>query len=394
VQERTQEQSRRPEWLTRAYPELREHPPWVMSDMVMAEHGLPGPILGNPAAAAIAAAVSEALTAEGGVIVTGCGTSEHAARALAALISDALGEERRGTAVVASQAFEASLEPRSKGVCIGVSHGGTSTATVAALRAARQAGARTCLITAAESSEAHAFSDLVFTTPLQDASWCHTVGYLSPVLAGAAIAGSLGGSALDGEATSRYLSACDRALEGLPERVSALGQAARLLCVGSGVDAISAAEQALKIEEGAWLPSTELHLETLLHGHLPAADEHTALIAFLLDPRARPERAARMCQALRAAGAVGVLSLVLASAEYLPELGEVADAGRLVVLPACASLGLAGALLAGAMALQRITLALSEKRATNPDLLRRDDVRYRTAALLGEHKLRMFAPPP
>jgi len=377
----------RPGWPTPEAPERRELPPWVMSDMVVAQRGLPAAIIGHPAAEALAASVSEALRDGGEVVVTGCGTSEHAARAVAALISDALGAGSSG-AIVACEAFEAALAPR-PGVCLALSHEGSTSATIAALEAARRAGARTCLITAVESAEACAVADLVFPTPLRDASWCHTVGYLSPVLAGAAVAGALAGRAPDADALSVYLTHCDEALSGLSEAAEALGRTPRLLVIGSGLDMISADEQALKIEEGAWLPATSLHLETLLHGHLPAADETTGLIAFLCDPRARTPRAERTRAALRAAAAVGVAPLLLTSADYLPEL-DAADVARRVVLPSVAPLGLLGALLAGAIALQRLTLALSERRGTNPDLLRRDDVRYRTAALLGAATPRLF----
>jgi glucosamine--fructose-6-phosphate aminotransferase (isomerizing) len=385
------EPSPRPEWLTAAYPELRERPPWVMSEMVLAQRGLAGPIFAHAAAAELAGAVREALGA-GGIVVTGCGTSEHAAFAVAALITDALGDAPG--AVAAVQAFDAALSPRRGGLCIAISHGGTSTATVAALEAARQAGARTCLITAAEASDAHAAADIVFPTPLQDASWCHTVGYLSPVLAGAAVACELGGGRLDPDAVSTYIGDCDSAFKPRAKLAEQLAAMERLLAVGSGLDAITAAEQALKIEEGAWIPSTNLHLETLLHGHLPAADATTGLIAYLLDPHGAAQRAGRTRQALQAARAVGISSLLIASPGAAAELDDPAVAEGCVVLPASPLEGRLGALLGGAIALQRITLALSEWRGTNPDLLRRDDPRYRSAALLGAHKLRMFGSTP
>ena len=131
---------------------------------------------------------------------------------------------------------------------------------------------------------------------------------------------------------------------------------------------------------------TPLHLETLLHGHLPAADGRTGLIAFLLDPRCTDERAARTGQALRAARAVGVDVLLVTSVEVGSGPAALHVEGRTVVLPTSGGHGLLGALLAGALALQRITLTLAEARGTNPDLLRRDDARYRRAALLAEEE--------
>lgn len=378
----------RPEWATAAYPEIRSGPPWVMSDMVAAQRELPGPILAHPAAALIAAAVAEAAAAGEPVVVTGCGTSEHAALAAGTLIADALGE--RGTVLV-RQSFNLACDP-SPHLCIAVSHGGTSSATVAALEAVARAGGRTCLITAASASNAHVVADLVFPTPLDDASWCHTVAYTSPMLAGAAIAASLAGTTLDPDALSAHIAACDAAVADLGAAAARLSALARLLAVGSGVDATTASEQALKIEEGAWIPTTYLQLETLLHGHLPGADERSGLVAFLLDPLSFAERAARTRQALAAAAAIGITTLLVTSEEAPTELREAAD--ETAVLPAAGALGRLGALLGGAVALQRLTLAFAGARGTNPDLLRRDDERYRRAALLGAHKLKPFAPSP
>jgi fructoselysine-6-P-deglycase FrlB-like protein len=348
-----------------------------MEEMVAAEGGLAGPILAHPSAALVAAAAAEALAAGQGVVVVGCGTSEHAARAIAALLSEAAGPR----AAVAVEAFDAALAPPADGLLIAVSHQGETAATTAALEAARGAGATTCLITAAGSGAAHRAADLVYPTPLADASWCHTVGYLSPLLAGAAIAVALGREQLSAAAVSAHLAACDAALAALPARLGPLERVHRLLVVGSGVDAITAAEQALKLEEGAWIPTTSLHVETLLHGHLPAADADTGVVAYVLDPRAHAARAARTHQALAAARAVGAATLLLATGD-----GAVAApggaGGESLLLPDGGALGLLGALVAGAVALQRTTLALAAVRGTNPDLLRRDDPRYREAARL------------
>ena len=71
-----------------------------------------------------------------------------------------------------------------KGLCIAISHGGLSTLTVRALAAARATGAKTALITAAGHTPAEDLADVVLVTPLRDKSYCHTVGYTSPMLTG------------------------------------------------------------------------------------------------------------------------------------------------------------------------------------------------------------------
>ena len=111
-------------------PELRDGPPWAMEEMILAEPGLVSPIFASPEAFEAAEWIRETET----VVVTGCGTSEHAAMAGAAL----LGARAR-------DAFEASLDPQREGVLIAVSHEAGTAATLAAMKATK---ARTILITA------------------------------------------------------------------------------------------------------------------------------------------------------------------------------------------------------------------------------------------------------
>ena len=115
-------------------PELRDGPPWAMEEMILAEPGLVEAILASPAAVEAAESIREG----GPVVIVGCGTSEHAALAGAALLPDAR----------ARDAFEASLDPQPGGVLIAISHEAGTAATLAAMRAAAANGARTILITA------------------------------------------------------------------------------------------------------------------------------------------------------------------------------------------------------------------------------------------------------
>ena len=169
-------------------PELRSGPPWAMQEMIEAEAGLPEPILASISAREAGTLVRDAIAAGEPVVVTGCGTSEHAARAGAELLREAHGT-RRG--IEARDAFEATLDPADGGVLVAISHEAGTEATLAAAAAAAERGARTVLVTAKPENAPDTF-DVVVATPLADTSWCHTVGYLSPVLALLAIAaGSL-----------------------------------------------------------------------------------------------------------------------------------------------------------------------------------------------------------
>jgi glutamine---fructose-6-phosphate transaminase (isomerizing) len=318
-------------------PELRDGPPWAMEEMILAEPGIAGPILDNPAAADAA----EAIRGADPLITTGCGTSEHAAMAGAALLAGARSRD----------AFEAWLDPQEGGALIAVSHSGETRQTVAALQAVRNA--RTVLITNSESATA----DVVVRTPLEDASWCHTVGYLSPLLSFVAIAGHLGAQTPDVAGIVDAVLARRPDFTGLAEQVAGCE---RLLAVASGYDEIAARELSLKIEEGVHVPTTPLGLEKVLHGHLPAADARTGVVLLRIDQRDGGQRDARAADFERA---VGELGMPVARVDGLPG-GDTA----------------AGTLVAGALAAQLFTLELVMAAGTNPDLIRREEEPYRLAA--------------
>src|SRR5262249_11959995 len=78
------------DWHTSAFPELRPGPPWVMEEMIRAQAALPDDLSGLQAADQIHDAARRALAAGDEVTVVGCGTSEHGAMAIAALLRDGL----------------------------------------------------------------------------------------------------------------------------------------------------------------------------------------------------------------------------------------------------------------------------------------------------------------
>src|SRR4051812_32455029 len=224
-------------------PELREGPPWAMEEMILAEPGIVGAILSSEAAREAAAWIEGATP----VVTTGCGTSEHAAMAGALL----LGARAR-------DAFEAALDPQEGGVLVAVSHEGGTAATLAALEAAR--GAQTVLITASDSDAA----DLAIRTPLRDTSWCHTVGYLSPLLAFVAIAGArIDAQGIVEDVLGRRARFTEAAAE--------LAGCERLLVGGSGADEGTARGLALEIEGGGNVPTPPPGLEEGGARHRPRA---------------------------------------------------------------------------------------------------------------------------
>jgi len=327
-----------------------------MEEMIAAEPGLVDTVMRASAAPALARRIMVALAASEPVVLAGCGTSEHAAMAGAAMLGEAVGRD----AIRARDSFEASLDPQQQGVLIAVSHEAGTSATLAAARAAAAGGAEIAFVTA--RPERAPDGVLVYASPLVDRSWCHTVGYLSPLLAFYAVATQLTGVETDpGPARD--------AIEGVLRRRGELHGAAlrvtgceRLLAVASGVDEITARELALKIEEATHVPTTPLGLEKVLHGHLPAADARTGCVLLRADARTREQRDRRAGAALRAVAELGMPSVLV-------ELDEP------VGLPP-----VAGALLVGAVAAQLLTLELAHAHGTNPDLIRREQEPYRRAA--------------
>ncbi len=368
-----------------------------MTEMIEAEPALAVRMLTRLAdpdgpAASLASAIRSASSAGLPVIVVGCGTSEHGAVAVAEILRDANriaglpAAHGLGGSPIAFQALEGALEPVLGGpgaVVIGVSHEGGTWATNRALAAAREAGATVALITATAGSPGGALADIVVATEEMDQSWCHTVGYLSPILAGAAIGAHLSAQTIDVAAVAALLTTglsapSSAAIISMAETLAAVRH---LLVVGSGADRVAARELTLKVEEGARIPSAMRDLETMLHGHLAATDEHTGLVLVLADRAARGPRVARALGLLRACREVGIQAGVITSPVVAGEIDvALTPAGRILVPDAPSLPSTAAALVGTAVPLQRLAEQLAVARGVNPDAIRRDDPRYLAAA--------------
>jgi fructoselysine-6-P-deglycase FrlB-like protein len=373
-----------------------------MTEMIEAEPALAKRLLtrlADPAgpAAELAAAIRSAAERGRPIVITGCGTSEHGSQASAEILREAmhgaglpwrLGE---GGAPVAAQAFEGALEDElggRGGLVVGVSHEGGTWATNLALVRARASGATVGLVTVSERSPGAALADIVIATDEQDQSWCHTVGYLSPIFVATAVAGHLAGRPVDADAAGALLAAglapeAVRAAEALAATLSGVD---RLIAVASGADRPAARELVLKVEEGAHVPSAMRDLETVLHGHLAGMDDRTGVVLILTDALRGADRGARALAVLRALAAIGCPTAGILSPDYLRLIpAELTPAGRIAVpggdpasigqLP-----GVAASLLATAVPLQLLTERMARALGVNPDPIRRDDPAYLRAA--------------
>jgi fructoselysine-6-P-deglycase FrlB-like protein len=354
-----------------------------MQEMIAAQPAVVEALLGSTPAGAVDAAerIATALEHNLPVVVCGCGTSEHAAHGVAALLSATV-DPQRAALIQARPALSAVLDP-APGACLAISHDGETRATVLALLAARAAGAHTIAITHQPDASVARAAAHVLITPRHDDSWCHTVAYTSALAAGAILAGQLGAPTAR-PTTARTL------LEGAITLTDTAAVATRLadrrivLCAGATTDHTTARELALKLAEGARMPTLALELETVLHGQLAGHEPTDGLILVAItDCADRGRIARRATHVARAAAAIGLPVAGLFSDAYDRELpAELTSAGRLITESADPDLldpRLAG-LLAGAGALQTLTLELAHARGTNPDLIRREQPPYRQAA--------------
>jgi glucosamine--fructose-6-phosphate aminotransferase (isomerizing) len=365
-------------------PELRKQPPWLMEEMIASEPSLVEPILGATSEAhLIAELIRKAVLEKSPVVVTGCGTSETAAMAIADLVAGGLKRSGiNGALVHARQALEASLDPWPGGVCIGISHDGSTRATILAMEAARNAGALVALITARPEGPAIPVVDAVFVTPRIDRSWCHTVGYLSPILAGAAIAQALDQRPVDATGLKNVLDDVIGVAPHAPSLAKALFGVDRLIIVGAAPDRSPARELALKIEEGVWLPARMLDLETVFHGHLAGADQRTGMV--IVATGAADRVTARTKLLIGAARAIGIRVGAIVSPAVDQSFGSDRNLSRMVLPKSIEGFGLIGRLAGAALALQQLTVALSRLAGTNPDQIRRQQPAYKDAARVAE----------
>src|SRR3712207_9384422 len=98
--------------------------------MVSSQPGLVAPIVTHPQAAELAQMILDVDESGEPIVVTGCGTSEHGALAIAELPDAALRQRgARGGRVEARQALGAALDLRPGGLCIAVTERGGPPAT-------------------------------------------------------------------------------------------------------------------------------------------------------------------------------------------------------------------------------------------------------------------------
>ncbi len=288
------------------------------------------------------------------VILSGIGTSSHAARVAAYWITTLSAGKIRPIAISAHD-LALTFPLHAQDQVIVVSHRGKKRFPTAALARARQTGALTVAIVGQGAPEPEA--DAVIRTCPDETSGTHTVSYVTALTAlGTLVARFVGGK---GEVLSTALKTVPDALAQtlelpLPSHlIDRLAQREPILVTGFGIDAITADEAALKIKEGTYRWAEGMEVEYALHG--PPAACRASMGAISITP------------AIDDGGRTAALRMLL------HELGlEALTCGQQDEDLRFASVHPLVRPLVSIVPLQRLTAALAHKSGTNPDEIHRD----------------------
>ncbi|MFJ2744720.1 SIS domain-containing protein [Streptomyces sp. NPDC087440] len=299
------------------------------------------------------------------LVLAGIGTSLHACRIAATWTRRLTGGRVRPVALDAHDlALTESVTSRDQVVV--VSHRGTKRYPNEVLRQARAAGAHTVCVTGQGSVEPAA--DVVLRTSHQERASTHSVSYTASLtVLGQLVCELLGDGAKElaqalhaaPEAMRRTL-----ALPLAPGAVDRLAQSAPhpVLIAGTGLDAVTADEAALKVKEGTYRWTEGLHTEFALHG-TPAVFS-SSTVAYLIRPAA-PDggRTDDLANYLRALGAPVLVSGTGPDAD-LP-FADVPELARPLV---------------GILPFHRLVSAASARLGASPDLTHLESEPWASAA--------------
>jgi glucosamine--fructose-6-phosphate aminotransferase (isomerizing) len=267
------------------------------------------------------------------VYLVGCGTSHYAAQvgkrffeSLAHVPADA----QQGYAF-ATYAEPAILGPDTP--VIGISTSGGSDAVVAALARARAAGAPTVAVTSNGAAAVAQGADTVILTGGEgDKPNCKTASYVQSLITPYLMALALGEQQglIDAGKRAYWRGQIDEAARATAEFLErraegealarAFSEATNVIVLGTGANAGTAQEAALKVIEMAKLYSEPQELEDFLHGRVREVDERTPII--FVAPKGRAS--GRVLDFLTVTDRIGVPTAVLTN-EVTPGIQRLAS---------------------------------------------------------------------
>ncbi len=307
--------------------DARTSHPYHMHDAILAQPERIGRMLRTQCEVIERAA--DAATARKRIIFAGIGTSLNAAR-LGAFFLRTLTAGR--ALVTVEQSFELLHYPLALGPDDAVvlsSHRGWKNFSVEALKRAKAAGALTIATTGELGGEGMGLADFRVSTCEQEDSFAHTKSFTTALASLALFAvhvargrKQLSEACLHSDplheienisARMREALACEADCAAAAKEIAARP---RLLFVGAGPQWTVATEAALKVKETSYFHAEGLETEEFLHGPFSEMDARASFVALLVGDSAatQPSPAyARLIQALRAVGELGVFRVAIVS---------------------------------------------------------------------------------
>jgi len=364
-------------------PEPRAAHPYYLYDAIHAQPALIEKVIARRDAIERAA---DAMAEKDRITFVGIGTSLHAAQ-----IAELWMREFTAGRIWPhfEQSFELINHPTGFGprdAVVVITHTGTTTASVAALRAAHAAGALTVAITgelaSAPASAEIRSADFHIETCDQEVSFAYTKSYTTALAALAlmilriAERKKLLASGIDARAIDRIPELIRQALTlelRIRELAKKIAPLSRIVLFGAGVGWPTAREGALKIKESCYIAAEGFETEEVLHGPFSEIDSRAALIG-LLTGRPSDDRAR---QILRAAGELKTLRVAVVT----PSANHNISAEHTFVVPdASPETGEWLAAFTHLVPLQLLNYFVALERGLNPDTGRQDQPAHAAAS--------------
>jgi glutamine---fructose-6-phosphate transaminase (isomerizing) len=311
--------------------ERRSAHPYYLYEAIQAQPALVERVLARRAAIERAA---DAAAEKDRVTFVGIGTSLHAAQVAECWMREATA----GRFLARSeQPFEMVHHPIAFGAgdaVIVITHTGTTTYSIEALRAARAAGALTIAITGEASGVGARSADFNIETCQQEISFAYTKSYTTALAAIALLVLRISARRkflASAEMEARLLRVPEMMQQALrlEPQVRELARRAaplpRMNLFGAGAGWFTAREAALKIKESCYLAAEGFETEEILHGPWSEVDSRCSLVG-LLSGEASDDRAR---QILRAGGELNVLR----AAVVTPSANRDISAEHIFVVP-------------------------------------------------------------
>lgn len=309
-------------------------------------------------------------------VLTGCGTSFHAALASSYMLRALF----QRTTAEAIQSFE--LEhyyhvSGSDSLIMGFSHSGITKTTVDALSYAKAQGAKTFAVTASKDSPITSVSSRHMVVGNgKDKSRAHTTCYTSAVLAamylGAYYKQSLASSSVTesfleqfNDVPQNVLSTIENYEKQVVELVDRLSKTGQYFFVGSGPNVATAYEASLKMKETNYAAAEGMELEQFLHGPWVSLKPGSSVV-FVIATKG-PARG-RTTDLLKSCRDLGVDTVAITDDKNLIEL-----AGDSIFMPDVSE---ELSPIEYIVPLQLLAYYTSLQRHTNPDMIHYDDPKF------------------